>query len=59
MQSCFGIDYVNPSTAWADIVKGPPAAASRAHVAKILAWNAPRAEATPQAAAHPPLRRAA
>lgn len=47
----FGIDFVNPSTRWADIVAGPPAAAAIAHVRKILGFaETRRAEAGPAAA---------
>ncbi|WP_349369030.1 hypothetical protein [Salinarimonas sp.] len=59
----FGIDFVNPSTRWADIVAGPPAAASIAHVRKILGFAEAR-RATARAAraetvAAPALPRAA
>lgn len=59
----FGIDFVNPSTRWADIAAGPPAAASIAHVRKILGFAAMRSAAAQAARAETvdtaPMRRAA
>lgn len=56
----FGIDFVNPSTRWADIAAGPPAAASIAHVRKILGFaEARRGAAAAEPVEAAPLPRAA
>lgn len=44
MRTCIGIDYVCPSTRWEDVIKGPPAAISRAHVRRLLAFREPPAD---------------
>ncbi|WP_156917638.1 hypothetical protein [Salinarimonas rosea] len=59
MRTCIGIDYVCPSTRWEDVIKGPPAAVSRAHVRRLLAFREPPADPSPAAVAASALKRAA